>query len=382
LTLTNSVISDNRAAIGAGLINSAGSFPPSTATTTQLINVTITGNMASTTLTNASAGGIWNDGTLIYSGGAVTENISWFASALFNAGTTTLTNVNFIGNRAGGAIRRSNSGTLVYNGGANGDTSSLFAGSLFNIGTATLTNVEFLENRADVGYIGMSTPHSMGARSGLPPPGNGGTSSPYASGALNWGPVGGYGSSTPPSFFATPSADHIPANIAVESGHSGSAVGSYGSPLPASPFAAPSADQLPAGIAVGSDNPAAPAIAMPAPGPSCWPDQRERVAASLTDDGRLQVDVTVTGAGNHLVSLRFLAGQLAAGDTLIHYALPEQTAETDALPPFTLTLPPGTTTYTFFLQRAAPDRGTTASFLIVDSCGEWPAFVGGGYDAL
>ena len=380
LTLANSMISDNRAAMGAGLVNSAGSLPPSAATTTKLTNVMLTGNSASTTLPTASAGGIWNDGTLIYGAGTISDNSSWFASALFNAGTATLANVDFLSNRAGGSTTGSSTGTLVYHGGAVSDNASWFAGTVFNVGTATLTNVEFSGNRAGVGYVDVTTPRDRSIYVGIPPSDNSTTSSTRATGVVAMAPAGTDGGRIPPAPYSAVAAN-VTTNATMGSGSPAAPTGAEGGrmvPAPRSPVAG----DVTTTTAMESESSAAPATTIPASGSSCWPDRTERVAASPTDDGGLQVDVAVTGGGNQLVSLSFLANRLTGGHILLDHALAEQPSQSPAVPPFTVSLPPGTTTYTFVVQRAAPDLGAAASFVVVDSCGEWPAFVGGGRDAL
>jgi YVTN family beta-propeller protein len=47
----------------------------------------------------------------------------------------------------------------------------------------------------------------------------------------------------------------------------------------------------------------------------------------------------------------------------------------------TVTLPPGTASLDFTVERAAPGQQTTVPFTVVDGCGEWSSFVGGGPSA-
>jgi hypothetical protein len=52
-------------------------------------------------------------------------------------------------------------------------------------------------------------------------------------------------------------------------------------------------------------------------------------------------------------------------------------------PPAELVLASGQlTTYTFHVLRATPGHATTLVFTVVDACGEWPTFVGGGPTAF
>jgi hypothetical protein len=46
-----------------------------------------------------------------------------------------------------------------------------------------------------------------------------------------------------------------------------------------------------------------------------------------------------------------------------------------------LTLPATTLAVDFTVQRATPGQSTTVPFTVVDGCGEWPTFVGGGANA-
>jgi hypothetical protein len=45
---------------------------------------------------------------------------------------------------------------------------------------------------------------------------------------------------------------------------------------------------------------------------------------------------------------------------------------------FNVTMPPSSASYTFTVKRAVPGTATTVPLVVVDSCGEWKTFVGGG----
>jgi hypothetical protein len=49
---------------------------------------------------------------------------------------------------------------------------------------------------------------------------------------------------------------------------------------------------------------------------------------------------------------------------------------------FTVALATSTPQFTFTVRRAAPGAATTVPFTVVDACGEWTTFVGGGPHAF
>ena len=49
---------------------------------------------------------------------------------------------------------------------------------------------------------------------------------------------------------------------------------------------------------------------------------------------------------------------------------------------FTATIPPGTQTATFVVRRSPPGAPTTVPFTVIDDCGGWSSFVGGGAGAF
>jgi hypothetical protein len=49
---------------------------------------------------------------------------------------------------------------------------------------------------------------------------------------------------------------------------------------------------------------------------------------------------------------------------------------------FAVALPPGTRQTTFSVWRATAGQATTVNLVALDSCGEWPALVGGGATAF
>jgi hypothetical protein len=106
--------------------------------------------------------------------------------------------------------------------------------------------------------------------------------------------------------------------------------------------------------------------------PVCSPRPPVTVNASNTGSGRLAVTVA-TGATN--VTLQ----RLEFGDS--DFALIDIAGLTDRTDFFTVTLPAGTTSTSFTVRHNG--SGTThVPFTVVDSCGNWPTFVGGGANAF
>lgn len=116
---------------------------------------------------------------------------------------------------------------------------------------------------------------------------------------------------------------------------------------------------------------------MPIP---CAPRPQVGVSALPDTPGRLRVTVTAnTNANtpsNALGSLRF--GDPRAMDNALIDIPGGPTGMSTA---FTHTLPASTTSFQFFVRRAA-GGATTAFVVVVDGCGDWPTFVGGGPSAF
>jgi hypothetical protein len=110
---------------------------------------------------------------------------------------------------------------------------------------------------------------------------------------------------------------------------------------------------------------------------ACGPRPPVVIASRATGDGRLQVTVTAGTDGpngaNRLTELRFGAGTNALIDVA------GQSGRSGA---FVAPLTDRPTSVTFFVRRATPGQGTTVPLTVVDSCGEWPSFVGGGASAF
>ncbi|HEY7060855.1 MAG TPA: multicopper oxidase family protein [Chloroflexota bacterium] len=140
--------------------------------------------------------------------------------------------------------------------------------------------------------------------------------------------------------------------------------------------ATPTRTATPSSTATPSATPPPPATATPTPPPAaCAP--RPNVGIAVRPDAtRLEVVLTAnTNAGtpsNELRGLRVQPGQNA----VVYAGLYAQAV------PFNLTLPPGTTTFTFHVGRQTPGQPTTASIVVTDRCGDWPTIIGGGATAF
>ncbi|HZS02765.1 MAG TPA: hypothetical protein VFE37_28900 [Chloroflexota bacterium] len=118
------------------------------------------------------------------------------------------------------------------------------------------------------------------------------------------------------------------------------------------------------------------ATATPTP-PPCSPRPPLSVAATPTGDGGLRVTLSATTNAstptNRLV--RMLGGLstnvgTVAGDFGVQP------------PPFDYTFPAGTRQTTLVVRRATPGQAATLRLVVVDGCGDWPTFVGGGPSAF
>jgi hypothetical protein len=96
------------------------------------------------------------------------------------------------------------------------------------------------------------------------------------------------------------------------------------------------------------------------------------VQTGRSGDGRLLVTVAASGANTWLTALRFTQTPNALVD------LPGQSGRTGS---FTVGLPDGTTSTQFWVRRASAGAATVR-LVVVDRCGEWPTFVGGGPGAF
>src|SRR5262249_42197980 len=103
---------------------------------------------------------------------------------------------------------------------------------------------------------------------------------------------------------------------------------------------------------------------------SCSP--RPPVQLTTARSGGLQVIVTATGQNNRLLALQFSRTTNALVD------VGGQTGRTRV---FTASLPRTSASTTFTVRRAGPGSATVA-LTVVDRCGSWTTFVGGGASAF
>lgn len=110
----------------------------------------------------------------------------------------------------------------------------------------------------------------------------------------------------------------------------------------------------------------------PVPSP-CAPRPNVVVSAVPAGAGRLQVTVTSGNPAVRLRELRFGAAtnaQIDAGSTL------------GANGGFTVSLTPASQQTSFVVRRAIDGQATHVPLVVVDDCGQWPTFVGGGPNAF
>jgi hypothetical protein len=112
--------------------------------------------------------------------------------------------------------------------------------------------------------------------------------------------------------------------------------------------------------------------------PICTPRPPIRLTTIRDGRDRLQVTVSATitpGVPNNRISqLRFENGTNSLVDIPDHPS--GATGRFDATPPV------GATSYTFTVRRFATGQSVQVPFTVVDGCGPWPTFVGGGRAAF
>jgi hypothetical protein len=109
------------------------------------------------------------------------------------------------------------------------------------------------------------------------------------------------------------------------------------------------------------------------PPSSCTPRPPVRVESSRGGTGELRVAIDATGSENSLRTLRVTRTANAEVDVA------GQVGRTGA---FEVTLPPDATHTDLVVRRQQAGQGTTVQVVVVDRCGEWPTFVGGGPGAF
>jgi serine protease AprX len=117
----------------------------------------------------------------------------------------------------------------------------------------------------------------------------------------------------------------------------------------------------------------------PSPTPSpCVP--RPAVIVTSTPDGSGRLRATVAaGTGPGAPSNSLLRIEMG---TLANAVLDVPDVGTGLTGGVTVPLPPGTQQTTFYVRRATAGQAATANFVVVDACGAWPTFVGGGPNAF
>ncbi|MCC6178082.1 MAG: hypothetical protein IT305_22500 [Chloroflexi bacterium] len=108
--------------------------------------------------------------------------------------------------------------------------------------------------------------------------------------------------------------------------------------------------------------------------PSCAPRPAPSVVAVPAGDGRLQVTVTANPDAVSLLAVQF--GAVTNGRVDVLGGLQDLPSHAR------LELPSGTHQTTFFVRRTAPGAAVHVPFTVVDGCGPWPTFVGGGAGAF
>ena len=115
----------------------------------------------------------------------------------------------------------------------------------------------------------------------------------------------------------------------------------------------------------------------PTPRPSCTPRPSVSVNSRAGAGGTLQVTISVTRSAaapnNTIQKLQFGPAQ---------NAIVEIGGQTRPGGSFTYALPAGTQQTTFTVRRQTPGQTSTVPFTVVDDCGGWQTFVGGGPSAF
>jgi hypothetical protein len=106
---------------------------------------------------------------------------------------------------------------------------------------------------------------------------------------------------------------------------------------------------------------------------SCTSNRPKVGVQTAPDSGRLRVVISATGVGDPLIRIQFGINQGALID------VPGLT--TGSTGNFTWTLPANTSSAVFYVRRQTPGVAATAPFTVVDSCGPWTTFAGGGTSA-
>jgi CSLREA domain-containing protein len=116
----------------------------------------------------------------------------------------------------------------------------------------------------------------------------------------------------------------------------------------------------------------APANTTPPP-TTCAPRPPVAVTSAPNGSGGLQVTVATSGSGGAIGSVQF--GQATNAQLDAPGGPPNATGSFNVSPP-------SATSYTFTVRRATAGQAVQVPFTVVDACGAWPTFVGGGPTAF
>ena len=111
----------------------------------------------------------------------------------------------------------------------------------------------------------------------------------------------------------------------------------------------------------------------PPPAIACNPRPNVMVSTTKAGTGVLQVTLTTTGSGNGMREVRFGAATNARIDA---------GGQTGRAGSFTVPLSAQPRQFSFTVRRAAGGAATTVPLTVVDACGDWRTFVGGGPSAF
>lgn len=116
--------------------------------------------------------------------------------------------------------------------------------------------------------------------------------------------------------------------------------------------------------------PGPPGRPRPSPEPNCTPRPPVDVSVTRLGSGGLRVTVTVSGVNNAIREVRFGAANNLEIDIPGRASAPGGN--------FTHAVPAGRQHLTFVIRKQHAAGAATAPLIVVDGCGEWRTFVGGG----
>jgi CSLREA domain-containing protein len=332
LTLRQAVLQNNSTDLTGGGLENRG--------TATLDQVLVVGNSAvfrtGARPTNGSGGGIYNTGTLSLTNVTFTGNISvQRGGAIHTEGNATLTNVTFGEN----SVEPFGQGKSIS------AVTATVRNTIFGhpLGGNCAGPIQSVGNNIETGdscsLNGSNDQKNADPRLG-PLQNNGGPTDTYAlqpdSPAIDRGTNAG-----------CPATDQRGVPRPIDGNGDGVATCDIGS------FEAPATGELPPVV--------------------CNPRPPVAVQTARTGDGRLRAAISANGTNNTLVSLR-VARLDNAQVEVAGQAVPSGGV--------TVSLPPGTPATDLFLRPATAGQPSVVQFVVVDRCGEWSTFVGGGPSAF